>query len=289
MTFEHSDVVMPQRSLVVVNAKLELKNCRLLAGGLGGAGHKAEIAAQDSVLIMYGGIGSECTESFQCRLQNCVVRSYLALLNLGQTPTSHITFLQNTIYNESGGGGSLLHATEKATATVIAEGNILHHRDQAELLTHPNWREAIDWQGKNNLYSGHFFGVQNDKQEWRSGTVEEWSQLWRTPETGSRQTYQFEPLFVHTTLMRLDELRDVVEPVVQAARERHQLPQLGCDWDLVGPGEAYVRAGRRPQTPGAAPRSVGGRTVCTAPRGPGGFQPSHARRGTATCRGSGRH
>lgn len=248
--FENCDLTMLDGDLAMVDAGITFINCRLLTSGIILWGKSAELVASDSILIAQMGVQADCAESIRCRIENCLVRTYAAVFCVHSTPQAQLELRRCTFYNEVGGASGVILGEEKSSAVVVAEGNIFHNRGQANLLTHPNWRTAIDWQGRNNLYSGLLYWAQDDGQPWRPATIEEWSQIWHTPETGSVYISQFEPLFVHTTLMPLAELRKVVEPVVQSARERHQLPQLGCNWDVVGPGEAYVRAldtaGRHP-------------------------------------------
>ena len=137
----------------------------------------------------------------------------------------------------------MLTGREKSSAVVNATGNVFRIDSQADFLSIPNWRQQVDWKGANNLYSGKLFLVLNDKGEFvRRATLEDWNALWKEPELGSRLVDQVGPLFVHLTTASLPELRAAAEPVVIAARARHQMPDLGPKWELIGADQGYLKA-----------------------------------------------
>ena len=149
----------------------------------------------------------------------------------------------NTFYLESPEFTALLRGCEGTTASVEATGNLFHKMGQKEFFNIPDWRERIQWKGTNNLYSGKLFETTNNQGKLlRHATRDDWNQLWKEPETGSQFVDTCSPLFVQLTTAALPALRAAAEPVVRAASIRHNLPDLGPNWNLIGAGQAQLNA-----------------------------------------------
>jgi serine/threonine protein kinase len=107
----------------------------------------------------------------------------------------------------------------------------------------PDWPERVRWDGGDNLYGPQFFHLPGVKDPPTTPGVglAQWNTFRGRQEPGSRQgDVRLEGSRIGR--LTLPELRQELEPVLAAARQRHGLPTLGPDWDLVGAGEAYVRA-----------------------------------------------
>lgn len=241
VTLEHCDLVMLFGNVNVSDTEFRLHNCKVSGGGAFCLyGPAAKFTAKDSLLV-WGLDGLSIVSDkpgVRIRVENCLVRSsrYFALLN--NTRDVQLEVRNSTIYS-----AGMLNGDEQATAQVVAEGNIFDHRSGADFFALPNWRQQVQWEGKNNLYSGMLFNVLNDQRQIeRQATLEEWAALWKRPEVGSKLVKQCEPFFVRASYLPLPELRTLAEPFVEAARKEFQLSELGCNWDLVGPGEAYLKA-----------------------------------------------
>lgn len=240
VTIEHCDLLVKE-SFYISNTRLELRNCRV-QGPISIFGPQARLFVKDSVLISgVNNIGATNDQpgSQQIRLENCILRSWHINFAFAGASDLQVELKNNTVYNQ----GSAVFAGDKGTAHIAAEGNIFHRRSDWNFFELPDWRKQVRWQGKNNLYCGKLFRVLDENQQFqRWATLEDWANLWHKPEEDSRLIDQLEPLFARSMHLPVAELRTIAEPFAQAARERFRLPELGCNWDLVGPGEAYIAA-----------------------------------------------
>jgi hypothetical protein len=246
LTLEYCDLVVEMMVNVYVHDAFTVDNCRLL-GAFVLAGAKSRFNGKDSLLLAPSVNFAAQGNGVRIRIENCVARAYHAFIALGNAPDLEVELINNSLYVQSGYGSSLVSGLdEKCKIKVVAEGNIIHQRSQAGLFWPSplkDWTRQVIWNGENNLYSGQLFAVFNDKQEFaRFANIEDWNKLWGQTEKGSEVVEQFQPLFIRSTHMPVEQLRKVVEPFVESARQIGHLEVLGCNWDLVGPGDAYVRA-----------------------------------------------
>jgi tRNA A-37 threonylcarbamoyl transferase component Bud32 len=130
-------------------------------------------------------------------------------------------------------------------ATVEAVGNrfwlvedLIGGAPSVQALQH-----CLRWKGRDNFYNcvGLFSMMQGNERVEHG--LADWAGLKGNTEEGSRHEASPAPLEC-TRIAGLDlpELRQEMEPVLAEARARHRLPELGPDWEFVGPGAAYVKA-----------------------------------------------
>src|SRR5262249_20058413 len=129
-------------------------------------------------------------------------------------------------------------------------------------------RKQVDWQGSNNLYihaARPFLSFAQDKSEVK--TLREWNQFWGRMEPGSVEQSSIGLQFTAWCSLSSDDQLRAVRREVEGlcGRLGSAARGAGPDWDLVGPGEAYVRAleraagkpnselKRRPDPPAAGP------------------------------------
>jgi WD40 repeat protein len=156
-----------------------------------------------------------------------------------------------------GGPDSFLLLPPQAEApaqpvTVIAEGNVFpdcgllmgqNGRMPSEKVT----RAQVSWQGRNNVYvrsRAAYVAFAEEKREVKS--LNEWNQFWGHAEPGSvefpqaEMAMQFNALRLLPSDAALRAVRQAAEPLLQRLGAAGRT--AGPDWDLVGPGDAYVKA-----------------------------------------------
>ncbi|HET6879681.1 MAG TPA: protein kinase [Pirellulales bacterium] len=124
-----------------------------------------------------------------------------------------------------GAGGSLMAVPDEATTRAAVE------------------QRALRWQGRENLYCGPQGPVVQAGKERIEGLAA-WRKFWTSDETGSIEPSDVSFTWDGARALHppdaIDWLRQVVERAKQS--EAKHLPDLGPDWDLIGPGDAYLRA-----------------------------------------------
>jgi hypothetical protein len=136
--------------------------------------------------------------------------------------------------------------------TVVAEGNVLWGLpplggEGGAMTSEKVARAQVKWQGRDNLYVldpsvRRYVSFAQEKREVKS--LDEWNRLWGRTEPGSAEVPwiglqlnavgNLEP--GPALRFARQETEDLRRPLGAAARD------VGPEWDLVGPGDAYVRA-----------------------------------------------
>ncbi|MDB5339975.1 MAG: hypothetical protein JWN70_5594, partial [Planctomycetaceae bacterium] len=213
--------------------------CRLW-GDLPGSVYKIRVS--DSVYISIYGVDvpTEGTSS-DYEFDNCLIRLSHIMIRYGGSGSHTLRFRNCTVYAVAGGNPYLAHVKEEAKLTVEATGNVFHCQSQATELIAPQSRTRVTWIGAGNCFSGSWYQI------WEGGVLKvkglsAWNKLWKEPERDSRE--------VDFLAFEWGRIQRLTNPgrflAVRAATEKmiaqHKLPEVGPDWNLVGPGAAYVRA-----------------------------------------------
>ncbi|HID77200.1 MAG TPA: hypothetical protein EYP56_14550, partial [Planctomycetaceae bacterium] len=120
--------------------------------------------------------------------------------------------------------------------TVEATGNIM-----ATVV----WRslpqkESVRWRGRRNLYGGDAL-VKDPDDQTVVADLKAWNEHWGIEEEGSlqaRPVFRWQGFWAQQPEAMIESLKRETG----ALRQMYALPNLGPDWDLVGPGEPYHRA-----------------------------------------------
>ncbi len=147
-------------------------------------------------------------------------------------------------------------------------------------------KDELEWHGRDNLYSGKLINEPpyggtdfetNPERRPRKG-IAGWEALWGPDESGAQSVP--ESIFAWAEIYRLEPQNALaaLRRITEQARAAQRLDQVGPDWDIVGPGDAYLRAlaasGRpvpkehiRPEPEEAGPLALvrNGRTVGSHP------------------------
>ncbi len=238
----------------------EFRNCRFL-GGVGEPldydGPKLRMA--DCLIVFQESFGggpwlSLRSKTLDWEMENCALYVGGVLRELFRPiDNSHwkLRWHHNTIIT----CGTFLESLEKRPAARIeieSVGNIFQLNN-----TNPNiyqgaqvhtWKDRVQWRGHHNLYVGSKDGlawVHDAGSKQKTYGLSGWNELWGQEETGSREAEVFYPVFREP--LALHEPAPLLAAVQASATRRLQgLPAefstAGPNWDLVGPGAAYVRA-----------------------------------------------
>ena len=110
-------------------------------------------------------------------------------------------------------------------------------------------KDVLSWKGRDNLYvgparDGSFLdcGYGSGKEELLRNGLVGWKELWGTDAAGVREAP--EVFFRWSEIYRSspDAAAAALRRETERARKMARLGQLGPDWNVVGPGDAYVRA-----------------------------------------------
>ncbi len=177
---------------------------------------------------------------------NCLIHNNNSLMRY-DTGGSHTLRLRNCTFYAVGGLYSRLALLEKeATLTVEATGNVFHCQSQANELINPEAIPQVTWIGADNCYSGLWYQIWEEQPD-KSVTIKErglpaWNKLWTEPERDSREVDLL--AFEWGRIQRLPnpERFDSVRAATDEMIAKNKPSEVGPDWNLVGAGEAYVRA-----------------------------------------------
>jgi serine/threonine protein kinase len=259
----------PQSLLAGTGPAWEFNNCRFLIGpGGGGSGmlvYRGPRLAFSNCLIFYpshwnhgvwmragpGVMGLEIT--------NCLMLvGGRSILPIGSDCDWKVSLNKNTIIIS----GLPLPDLDKATNVkmdVRASGNIFH-------LNHANgnayawplvtaWKDKVHWKGDHNLYVGVKEGLAlwHDREgKKKTYGLAGWNELWGEKEPGSAEAPLFYPSW--RKLYQVDSAKELLAAAKEVLDYRAALPPpeekgrvegsgpVGPNWDIVGPGDAYVRA-----------------------------------------------
>lgn len=226
-------------------ASLDVIACRFLCQAGGSLGIQApKIRIADSFLWLC--YVSAVPAKAEVELSNNVVHSLwhnfyamepggqvLRLVNNTFVPAASVNFVSRNQDRKEAGLPVVVHASGNIIQGVIAPYEGRSKRD---------YNAGLDWHGRDNLYVGPstLALVGGDGKE-MSRDLAGWSKYWGRQEKGSQEApevhFQWDFFRHPDPLARLrlhvDELRGKLGP---------KFADLGPDWSLVGPGDAYVRA-----------------------------------------------
>jgi hypothetical protein len=156
-------------------------------------------------------------------------------------------------YVEGGPAPLIRPPTDEAPArpvTILADGNIfvqivLLGNETAGMPSEKVTRAQVKWEGNNNLYvcSGRpFASFAQNKRELKS--LQEWNQFWGRPEPGSLEVSALALQNGAFSWLAVDAALRFVRSEGEALSKRlgDVARHVGPEWDLVGPGTAYVKA-----------------------------------------------
>jgi serine/threonine protein kinase len=207
------------------------------------------ISFENSILI---GAHTGVAFSRSCNdatFDNCLIR-YRSTFIAADSPKLHLKLNNCTFHVFSHGSAGLVHEWGTSLAadsqlTVEATGNAFNFRLVAGQWIPQSSQSKIRWIGKENLFCGNWFHEwEPDGENWkivRSGLVA-WNSWLKTPEQG---THELPDLALEWgRVQRLDgpEFLQGVKKQVEQIQQREQLTDVGLNWDIIGPGDAYVRA-----------------------------------------------
>jgi serine/threonine protein kinase len=239
-------------------APWQWRNCRFWSR----AGHFVRpagprLAISDS-LIWSGGVAIFAASHVELELNNNIVRSLSHGIWLEGMGGVTVELTRNTFLGGPGGlfGTRLAPAPPQGDEPfdIKADGNVFDLRSGIPLLQNPfdaensglnAYQKRLRWHGQNNLYCGPKGPEIHAKDEARKiEGLAAWREFWDTEEAGSTETpdvsFGWDSARALPTPEAIAWLRGVVERTKQ--HEAKDLPELGPDWDLIGPGEAYLRA-----------------------------------------------
>ncbi|QDU25728.1 Serine/threonine-protein kinase PrkC [Anatilimnocola aggregata] len=188
-------------------------------------------------------VGPKCELDFINNIYICAAYVYFGCVPGGgqRIRLEHNTFL---------GGGNLIQVwpgvTERvrveATGNIFAanEGGVLANATVKEV---EQVKDVLDWQGKDNvLWNGtqRFYVQWNDNASVLT-SLAEWQKLWgendQNTQVATGRFFQFDTATVAaSTAARIQAIKDPIDARRPAGF------QGGPAWDLIGPGEAFVRA-----------------------------------------------
>ena len=202
----------------------------------------SKMRVTESVIIsIYGNPAPVDGTETDYEFDNCLIRNNHSLIRY-QASGSHTLRLRNcTFYAVAGAHPRLAHLAKEATLTVEATGNVFHCQSQATELIEAQSLPQVTWIGADNCFSGNWYQVREGNVVKEKG-LPAWNKLWKEPERDSREVDLL--AFEWGRVQRLPNPERSL--AVRAATEKmigeHKLPEVGPDWTLVGPGDAYVRA-----------------------------------------------
>jgi hypothetical protein len=222
----------------------ELSRCRFLgaygaASGLGSFDGPT-LTVHDCLIAM--SIGPGCRSGAKINLRNNLIHlssvfaPSLGVLNLmggGQSVLLH----SNTVLCDN---GQVMTGDNRdgKPVTVEATGNLFRALNLVTLTADPAAR--LRWNGQENLYALTQDFVYCEKA--RVTGLAAWDKLWGKPEPGSREVKDVWFAWDAATRDDPEKALPALRRLTETERRRHELAELGPRWDLVGPGEAYVRA-----------------------------------------------
>ena len=247
LILEGLDIDLRVANMQCYGERIEFQNCRMVCGLVSFGG--ADFVARDSIILATA-FSMFNKQTVRIHLHNCLLNNSQDVFVLGNMASAEITLTHNSIYERAVNGGSLIYSTEKIPVTINASGNIFHFESfHREFFAFPDWRaslaESSFWVGENNIYSGTLFGVLDSDQIWRPASSDDWSRLLGKPESGSRFIRQVDWPIVKLNEQTVAALAPFVKPLLEDSRRRFDIPDLGPEISLLGPGGPYLEYLRR--------------------------------------------
>ncbi len=208
----------------------ELVNCRTWMNyGLIHYEHGPGVKVRDCLTAPQGNIVFQPKDA-ELHLTNNTLMSFIQLSGSG----TKLELRDNTFFTPP----FLQVDDEKPNGTrVTATGNVFNCEGS---LVRPADRAKLTWHGQDNLYVRAAFQA-DPGAPWFRG-LEAVKAFWGRPEHGALAVAD-EDRFVHhwERLWRAEPgaVAQLVRPVLEQARRRHGMPDLGPDVEQVGPGQPY--------------------------------------------------
>ncbi|MDB5334611.1 MAG: hypothetical protein JWN70_230 [Planctomycetaceae bacterium] len=231
----------------------EFRNCRFLGADVGLFNYDGPKFRIVDCLISgftppgYEGFGPGSATS-KLEMINTIVRTHgyhlLQVPSDGNSKGDWTIHLQhNTLYVN---GGLTLHLGRKqfGKARIAASENLFNVTGVANNLF---LKEIGGWQGHDNLYVGRqaIFTFLKGAKDPVVG-LKAWADFWGADEQGGREAEWTHYAWDEVRRQGHDPQRviQVLSPITAALASQHgaAMKDLGPDWALVGPGDAYVRA-----------------------------------------------
>ncbi len=221
----------------------QFRRCRFWCrGGLEYNGPRVRL--EDCLVLTGGPYFLNVLSDGVVEFDNCLAGTSAFVIYANEvSPT--IRLKDSTFVTGGQGGGGVLHIGQGKGAAVEAEGNLFQYRG-AGGSNGPVFAEGgpkqVRWQGRDNLYTGTYNLLAREQGQYKPGTLFQLNPLWEKSEERSRALLDLDLDWSRPNGPDLAAARAFYEPAVATAQRRHRLTRLGPNWDLVGPGEAYLRA-----------------------------------------------
>lgn len=236
----------------------EFRNCRFL-GGVGEpldyAGLKLRMA--DCMIMFADPFGggpwiSLRSKKLEWEMENCVVRARAReLFPVFEDCDWKLRWMNNTVVHY---GTFLKSLADRPHAKIDIEavGNIFQlngaPNNDYSFAQVDTWKDRVQWRGSHNLYVGAKEGlawVFDAEGKKKTFGIAGWNELWQKEEPGSRDAEVFYPA-LREPHRAIESETLLATAKAYAERRRKDAPAelatVGPNWDLVGPGAAYVRA-----------------------------------------------
>lgn len=258
ITIEGCDVdLRSSRTPGALDAGLRtLRRCRIWGGPGGLAGVNFDF--QHCVLVQVS-LGVYGTPS-RVRLENCGVRYYYGCFSYStnpaptQEPVTHQLELKNcTFYSSGFGAGTFIRCDAKDRVRVEAEGNLFQVGAQTNVLTIPTERDRILWRGNDNCFAGPWNESwekgADDKIQPRPAGLVEWRKVYPDSDASSRECQRVSLELSRTQRIAGPERWQAIRAVCasdlglgQPGSVETRIQTIGLQWELLGPGDGYLRA-----------------------------------------------
>jgi hypothetical protein len=210
----------------------EIRNCRLVSfQGLDYSGPRLPLA--DS--LVFTGRPHRFGPKSEVELTNNLFRTELvSLIEFAPPGRQIVRARNNTFFMLSWRTAGLAVVPASAASIQIeASNNIFQLEGVGAFLNGPDWKDHVRWQGRANLYVGRLRPEsENEAKPLTPPSEEDGSKM------AERLLFQWRWLRRQPPETALAALRHVTDDL----RARHRLDDFGPSCDLIGPGEAYVRA-----------------------------------------------
>lgn len=255
-TLRGCDIMQRRNSCMIRGGgrRWEISGCRWLSQSIGpiyedGPG----ISVNDCLFRTHYGIGLGA--DVEADISNCVFveGSMISLVRHG-IQGQQIRLSRNTVFNAQ---GAVIAASVRATdrpAIIDAVDNIFDC-GRAMFSVESNssgrhwreWPQSFRWQGRHNLFVGHWFPQQWDTSGWpQHGSspddlLEQWNQLWEAPEQESSAARSLPFRVNELDDAGLAKRRALLEPQIDQLSARWMPDRTtGPDWDLIGAGDPWT-------------------------------------------------
>ncbi len=247
--------------IMVSNAPLRLEGCDFHRPGgyiFEGSGSWAiercrlvgDLNTAESLVVFYGPklvvrdclvaarSGFSCGDGVQVELTNNLSHTFEWVVGLGDGGGQTVRLNGNTILSERAAVGLGSRAGGKSI-TIRAEGNLFRAVQVAG--TQGGAPSAgLHWEGSDNLYS--LIQTFLSWDQGRAKDLDGWAKFCGRAETGSRAVPDVWFAWDQAAWDGPDKGLPALRRLTESVKERCGLAELGPRWDLVGPGDAYLRA-----------------------------------------------